>query len=116
MLKDDLVRLRHMLDAAKEAMSFAQNKTRNDLDTDRMLTLSLVQSILIIGEAASRVTKECQKDLAEIPWPDIIAMRNRLIHAYFDINLSVLWRTVVEDLPPLVATLETIVASVENNV
>ena len=53
MLKDDLVRIRHMLDAAKEAKSFIKGKKRSDLDTDRMLVLSLVKSIEIMGEAAS---------------------------------------------------------------
>ncbi len=57
MLKADLVRVRHMLDAARDAVTFSSNKTRKDLDTDRMLVLSLVKSIEIIGEAASKVTK-----------------------------------------------------------
>ncbi len=60
MHKKDLVRLHHMLYAAIEAISFVQNKTRRDLDTNRMLTLSLIKSIEIIGEAAAKVTKECQ--------------------------------------------------------
>lgn len=108
MRKDDLVRLRHMLEAAKEAVSFAQNRTRSALDSDRMLTLSLVKSIEIIGEAAARVTKECQQRYPEIPWSNIIAMRNRLIHAYFDIDLDRVWDTVTDDLPPLIASLERI--------
>jgi len=86
-----------------------------DLATDRMLTLSLVKAIEIIGEAASKVTKECQDAHPDVPWQDIVAMRNRLIHAYFDINLGILWNTVVQDLPPLIATLETIVSSAEND-
>jgi len=53
MLKADLVRVRHMLDAARDAIAFPTNKTRRDLDTDRMLVLSLAKSIEIIGEAAS---------------------------------------------------------------
>lgn len=57
MQKNDLMRLHHMLDAVKEAVSFAQNKTRIDLNTDRKLTLALVKSIEIMGEAAAKVTK-----------------------------------------------------------
>jgi uncharacterized protein with HEPN domain len=100
-----------MLDAAKEVMSFAQNKTRKDLDNDRMLTLSLVKSIEIIGEAASKVTDETKKRFPEIPWTNMIAMRNRLIHAYFDIDLDVLWGTIVDDLPPFIENLEKIISS-----
>ncbi len=109
MQKDDLIRLRHMLDAAKEAESFVQNKTRSSLDSDRKLVLALVKSIEILGEAAAKVTNKCREDLPQIPWANIIGMRNRLIHAYFDIDLDVLWRTVIEDLPPLIAALQKIV-------
>jgi uncharacterized protein with HEPN domain len=77
-----------MLDAAKEALSFAQNKTRGDLDLERMLVLSIVKSIEIIGEAASKVTQETRETVTELPWANIIAMRNRLIHVYFDIDLD----------------------------
>jgi len=111
MRRDDSIRFRHMLDAAKEVMSFAKNKTRKDLDNDRMLTLSLVKSIEIIGEAASKVTDETKKRFPEIPWTNMIAMRNRLIHAYFDIDLDVLWGTIVDDLPPFIEDLEKIISS-----
>ena len=109
MQKNDAIRLRHMLDAAREAEFFVQNKTRKNLDNDRKLVLALVKSIEIVGEAAANVTNKCREDLPQIPWPNIIGMRNRLIHAYFDINLDILWKTVIEDLPPLIADLEKIV-------
>ncbi len=109
MWKDDSVRMHHMLDAAREAVSFTQNKSRKSLDTDRKLVLALVKSIEIIGEAAANVTKESQNKYSHIPWQNIIGMRNRLIHAYFDINLDILWKTITEDLPPLIAGLEKII-------
>jgi uncharacterized protein with HEPN domain len=111
MHKDDAIRLRHMLDAGREALSFAEGKLRTELDANRMLALSLVKSIEIIGEAASRVSPDCRAQCNEIPWPDIVAMRNRLIHAYFDINLDILWHTVTEELPPLVVELESALSS-----
>jgi uncharacterized protein with HEPN domain len=108
MRRDDQLRLRHMLDAANEAISFACGKSRCDLDSDRMLTLALVKSIEIIGEAAARVTADGRAESPEIPWQDIIGMRNRLIHAYFAIDLDRVWDTVSDDLPPLIAILERI--------
>ncbi len=104
----DQVRLRHMLEAARDAVSFVDNKTRADLDTDRMRLLALVRSIEIIGEAASRLSKEFQQAHPHIPWAVIVAMRNRLIHAYFDIDLDIVWNTVAHDLPPLIAALEAL--------
>jgi uncharacterized protein with HEPN domain len=68
--------------------------------------LSIVKSIEIIGEAASTITKEFRKKHKKIPWANIIAMRNRLIHVYFDIDLDRVWDTVTDDLPPLIAALE----------
>ncbi|SPD72233.1 conserved hypothetical protein [uncultured Desulfobacterium sp.] len=109
MQKDDATRLRHMLDAAREAESFIRNKTRKDLDTDRKLVFALVKCMEIVGEAASNISKECRNNSRQIPWPDIIGMRNRLIHGYYDINLNILWKTVIEDLPPLIVELEKIV-------
>jgi len=94
MYKDDLIRFRHMLDAAKETISFIKGKKRSDLDTDRMPALSLVKSIEIMGEAASKVTKESRDSHPEVPWLNIIGMRNRLIHAYFDIDLDRVWDTI----------------------
>jgi uncharacterized protein with HEPN domain len=91
---DDLIRMRHMLDTAMEALSFARNKTRGDLDLERMLVLSIVKAIEIIGEAASKVTQETRDACTELPWANIIAMRNRLIHVYFDIDLDRVWDTV----------------------
>ncbi len=105
MSNDDLVRLQHMLDAAEEAVSFAQGQTRADLERDRKLVLALVKAVEIIGEAAYRISPDTQKQLPEIPWDDIIGMRHRLVHAYFDINLDILWRTIEDDLPPLIAVL-----------
>jgi uncharacterized protein with HEPN domain len=105
MRKDDLIRLRHMLDAASEAVEFARNSRRKDLDGDRKLTLALVKDIEIIGEAAYQVAEDVRRNLPEIPWDDIVGMRHRLVHAYFDINLDILWKTVHGDLPPLVQIL-----------
>jgi uncharacterized protein with HEPN domain len=113
MNKDDLIRLHHMLDAAREATSFAQNRTRSDLDSDRMLALSLLKLIEIIGEAAASVSKESRSQSSQIPWPSMVRMRNRLVHAYFDIDLDRVWDTVMADLPPLIAELEQIIGSVE---
>jgi uncharacterized protein with HEPN domain len=98
-----------MLDTAKEAVEFAANRKREDLDTDRQLTHSLVHCVEIIGEAASKVSPEYRSSNSEIPWSRIVGMRNRLIHAYFDINLSILWRTIKEELPRLITALEQIV-------
>ena len=108
MRKDDRIRLQHMLDAANEALNFIRGKNRADLDSDRMLVLSLVRELEIIGEAASKVSVETRSQNTSIPWQDISGMRNRLIHAYFDVDLDTVWSTVSKDLPVLKADLEKV--------
>lgn len=114
MLKDDEIRLRHMLEAARQATSFVENRTREELDNDRQLELALIKAIEIIGEAATKLTKQCRDTSPQIPWENIIGMRNRLIHAYFDVNHDILWSTVENDLPPLMIELEKILAGSES--
>lgn len=108
LLEQDAVRMRHMLDAAEEALGYAQGRAEADLESDRQLTHSLVRCVEIIGEAASRVSADCQADNPNIRWRGMVGMRNRLIHAYFDVNLTILWRSVTEELPPLVGQLRAI--------
>lgn len=107
--KEDANRLYHMLEAAREAVGFAKGRTRDNLATDRQLTHSLVRCIEIIGEAAGRVSPEYRKANPQINWDDMVGMRNRLIHAYFDVNLDIVWRTVEEELPALIDELEPII-------
>ena len=108
---DTDVRLRHMLDAAREAAQMAQGKTRADLDTDRPLNLSLVRLLEIVGEAASRVPVVERAQYSGIPWVQIVGLRNRLIHGYDNVDFDILWEIVTQDLPPLIAELEKISSS-----
>lgn len=101
----DIIRVKHMRNAAKEALSFIQNKTRDDLINDRQLALSLIKEIEIIGEAANKVSQEFRKKHPDIPWDIIIATRNRLIHGYFDIDYDIVWSTVKDELPKLIKSL-----------
>ena len=103
---NDRTRLQHMLDAAVEALSFVSSKTWNDLIVDRLLILALTRELEIIGEAAGKVSPECRVSFPKIPWAAAIGIRNRLIHAYFEVDLEILWSTVVSDLPDLIRELE----------
>ncbi len=107
-LRDDRMRLLHMLDHAAEALDMAHGKTRNDLDSDRRLNLSLVRLFEIVGEAAARVSKDTRERYPNIPWPDIVGLRNRLIHGYDQIDFDILWEVIETDLPQLVAQLRQI--------
>jgi uncharacterized protein with HEPN domain len=106
MSKDDLVRLRHMLDSAREATELIKDKKRGDLDSDRLLNLALVRLLEIVGEAASRVTNPTRAEYPDIPWAQIVSLRNRLFHGYDAVDLNILWKILTEDLPELIDQLK----------
>lgn len=107
---DDRVRLRHMLDAAEHAVQFMADRDRSDLDEDRMLLFAVVRAIEVIGEAASRISEETRAAHAGIPWRAIVGMRNRLIHAYFEIDTGIVWETVTQEIPAILPQLRALAA------
>ena len=107
--RDDTLRLQDMLAAARDACSFVMGRSVADLSQDKQLKLALLKSVEMIGEAASRVGEETRAKHPALPWQDMVGMRNRLVHVYFDIDLSLLWSTVNDDLPRLIGELEQIV-------
>jgi uncharacterized protein with HEPN domain len=111
MQRDDLDCLHHIIDAASKAALFVAGKTRKDLDTNEMLALSLVRLLEIIGEAANGVSPAFRHRFPHIPWRKMTSLRNRLIHGYFDVNLDIVWDTILEDLPPLLKDLKEINAT-----
>ncbi len=98
--------LNDMLDYAREAVAFIEGKSRADLDNDRLLNLGLVRLLEIIGEAASQLPRQEQLRHPQIPWPQIVSLRNRLIHGYNAVDLDIVWQIITSDLPPLISELE----------
>ncbi len=113
MAKNDLIPIKHMYDSAMEAFEMARGKSLDEIKNERMLNLSLVRLIEVMGGAANRVTEETQSKYSEIPWKKIIRMRNQLIHGYDIIDFEILYQTINEDLPPLIASLEKIIPQEE---
>ena len=109
MQRDERASLLDMLLAARDALEFAAGLTFSQFEQSRLHQHAVVKAVENIGEAASRVSAETRQAHPAIPWPQIIGMRNRLVHAYFDINLDILWQVVQDDLPALIAQLEPLV-------
>ncbi len=100
-----------MLAAAVDAVEFTAPRSPSDLRTDRQLGLAIVKCIEIIGEAANQVSADTRDALQEIAWTDIIGMRHRLVHGYYDIDYDIVASTVTGYLPPLIAMLQRIVTA-----
>ena len=95
-----------MLQSAREAAAFANGLSFTEFQKNRMAQFAILKAIEIIGEAASQVGSDFKEAHSEIPWPEIIGMRNRLVHGYFNINLKRVWETVLQDIPQLISRLE----------
>ena len=111
MSPDDRWRVGHMIDAASQALAFVEGRKREDLEGDLMLRLALTKALEIVGEAAAQVSEAGRSEFPAVSWPQIIGMRNRLVHAYFDINQNILWDTVQLALPGLLEQLKTVLES-----
>ncbi len=106
--RDPRVTLEQMRSHASEALAILQGRQRADLDTNRLLCLALVRLLEVVGEAATRVPREVRERYPEVPWTQIVALRHRLIHAYDQVDLDIVWEIASRDLPPLLRQLDAI--------
>lgn len=112
---DEIIRLCHMRDHAAEAIAMTHGKQREDIDGDRLLELALVRLMEIIGEAAGRISPETRSKLPGIPWSDVVAMRNRLIHGYDSVDHDILWDTITYDLPVLLPAIDSLIRQLSSD-
>ena len=109
--KSDLLFVTDMLNWAQTAAEFCAGKTLHDIQAIPQNESHLVRALCVIGEAASRVSQELRAKYPDIPWQRMTAMCNRLVHAYSDIDVIVVWSTAVEKIPELIAQLESLLKS-----
>ncbi|MBI4788212.1 MAG: DUF86 domain-containing protein [Chloroflexi bacterium] len=100
-MNDDLVYVRHILDAIAKIESFVKNMTFNKFARSQLAQSATMYQVSIIGEAARHFSPEFQTAHSNIPWPQIVGMRNKLIHEYFGADLGEVWRVTQDDLPEL---------------
>ena len=107
---DDSKRLGHMLEAALKVREFVAGLSLDEVRTDEMRALAVVRLLEIIGEAARVVSTDFRDANPEIPWAQIVGLRNRLIHGYDDVDWDVLWGIVSDDLPILIDALQNLLS------
>jgi uncharacterized protein with HEPN domain len=106
--RDPEVALRQILAYARETVEISKSKSRQDLDHDRLLNLALTRLLEMLGEAANRVPEEVRAQHPDLPWLQMIAARNRLIHGYDSVDFDIIWAIIKDDLPILIIRLEDI--------
>lgn len=95
-----------MLDHAQEACALVQGRTREEVRSDRILQLALTRLVEIVGEVAGRVSPATQTRFPRVPWRAAIATRHRITHGYDVVDYDILWDTIHDDFPPLIAALQ----------
>ena len=95
-----------MLIAARRATRLAQGLTQTEFDHNEAVNVAVTHFVQIIGEAARKVSMERRESIKEIPWPQIVGMRHRVVHDYFNVKLPIVWNVLSNELPPLISILE----------
>lgn len=108
--RDDLVYVGHMVDTANKVITFVAGLSREDFDDNEQLRLAITHLLQVIGEAARRVSLDFRGAHPEIPWKAIVGMRSKVVHDYLNVDEDVVWDTVKNDLPPLIAKLEKLLS------
>ena len=107
-MRRDEAFLLDMLVAARKAARFADGMTYEQFERSDLHQNAIFKTLEIVGEAASRVSRAARETHAGIPWGEIVGLRHRIVHAYFEIDIEVIWKIVQDDLPGLIAELESL--------
>jgi len=97
-----------MRDYARRAVEMVKGQDRGDLDSDEKLRLALTHLVELVGEAANQVPAQMRAQYPQIPWPEVISTRHRLIHGYDFVDYDILWDTIIYNLPDLIRLLDDI--------
>ena len=97
----DRDRLEHIVEAITNILDFADGKTKEELEADKLRYYGIVKNIEIIGEAAYKLTHAFCREHPETPWEFIMKMRHVLVHDYYQISSKEVWNVIKEDLKPL---------------
>lgn len=107
--------LHDMLRYSQKALSLCEGVEKEQFLADTRTHLAVIYTLVVVGEAAAQVPSERRARIQNAPWGDIVGMRNKLVHHYFKADLELVWKTVQEDLPVLIAALEHELAGPEDD-
>ena len=113
-MRRDGERLADIIEAA-EKISIRAGKGRHAVDADEDVQIVLVHLIQVIGEAASGLSDELTSAHPEVPWRQIVAIRNRVVHGYFEVDLDILWDVATIDVPHLAGQIRTIQSGISTD-
>ena len=104
--RKDIIRLEHIVQAIERIKRYTLGKRFDDLVKDDMMYYAVVKNIEIIGEAANLLTNEFKSEHPDTQWKLITGMRNYIVHEYFQVDNTVIWDVIQNDLPYLEAQIK----------
>lgn len=110
-MRDERLYLDDILQAAYLIRSFLSGASEDDWIDNEQLQSAVTYQLVVIGEAANRVSAELRSRHPKIPWIDIVGFRNLAVHAYFAVNPNIVWTTARDDVPALATLVEQIIAN-----
>ena len=113
--KDYKLYLIDILESCKKITSYTKGKAEKQFANDQKTIDAVIRNIEIIGEAASKIPKKARGKIPQIPWKDVVAMRNKVLHEYFDVNVPIVWETVQKDIPILQKNTQKALDDLESN-
>jgi len=114
MRKNDVIYLKHILDAISRIEEYVKGVKREDYMRNNLLQDGVIRQIEIMGEAAKRLSSEIKEKYPNLPWKDMAGMRDKLIHDYFGVDLDAVWETVEKDIPLLKREVKKIIKREKN--
>jgi uncharacterized protein with HEPN domain len=113
MMKDDSVYLRHILDAIEQIESYLDGISVDQFQKTKLIQDGVLRQLEIMGEASRNLSDDIRQDHPEVPWRQIVGLRNRVIHAYFSVNTEIIWEITQDDLPSIKENVTSILESLE---
>lgn len=114
MQRKDEIRLQHIFDEANEVLRFVKGYSFDDFKNDSKTIHAVLRAIEIIGEAAAKISPEYKNLYPQVPWDQIVGMRNHLVHVYFDVDYETVWKTLQDDIPRLIKLVKEILNKQKN--
>lgn len=109
----DKARLLHILESIDNIYEFADKKTFEQIENDKMCFFAIVYQLVVIGEAANMLTKEFRDEHPQTPWREIVSMRNFIVHGYNVVDKTEVWSVIENDLGPLKQQIEQYISELE---
>ncbi len=101
MKKDDSIYLRHIIDAFTQIEGYMVGITHDEFFSNKLLQDGVIRQLEVMGEASRNLSEDLRCEYPQIPWRQMVGLRNRMIHAYFNVNLQIIWEIIQGDLPNL---------------